>query len=274
VNFLGSTFFLKNPKPKELRQLWFARTFGFNESLPLSQPSTGVDGQSEIASGYPNHVSSQQYATPPGSFGGDLSQGGIVPLNSSLTNTSIGLEKDNINNPALSTQSPGQESQSAAYEEALTLYEQGRYKEVTEKLLVLATLSTNAQATELLTRAYANQGNLDKALEWCEKAIAIDKLNPGFHYLRATILQEQGRFDEAIGSFRRTLYLDPNFVLAYFALGSIAAQQGKIKESKKHLNNAQRLLQSYNSEDVLPESDGMTTGRLREIVNTMLLATV
>ena len=77
------------------------------------------------------------------------------------------------------------------YIEALALYERGRYGEATEKLIELFSHNQETpRATALLARAYANQGKLSKAREWCEKAIVADKLNPGFYYLCATILQE------------------------------------------------------------------------------------
>lgn len=161
---------------------------------------------------------------------------------------------------------PVSEPRLTPFEEALTLYQQGRYTEAAEKL---ASSQDDNKSIALLARAYANQGKLTDALEWCEKAVVTDKLNPGFHYLRATILQEQGRIKEAMTSLKRTLYLDPDFVLAHFALGNLARQQGKLKESVRHLSNAVMILQSHDQAEVLPESDGVTAGRLAEIISCM-----
>ena len=154
------------------------------------------------------------------------------------------------------------------YAEAKALYEQGRYEEAEEK--IGGEGGFDAKAMELLSRVYANQGKLSEAVELCEKAIATDKLNPGSHYLLATILQEQGRVEEATASLKRALYLDQNFVLAHFALGNLTKQQGKFKESVKHFENALFLLKKYRQEDVLIESEGMTAGRLSEIINVCL----
>ena len=155
-------------------------------------------------------------------------------------------------------------------EEALALYEQGRYAEVAEKISALLSLNqTDAKALALLTRIYANQGKLSEALEWCEKAISADRMNPGSHYLLATILQERGQTGEAVASLKRALYLDQNFLLAHFTLGNLTRQQGKFKESRKHFENALSLLKAYRQEDSLPESEGMTAGRLSEIIQTM-----
>lgn len=162
------------------------------------------------------------------------------------------------------------EPQPIPYTEALMLYEQGRYEEAVNKILfMLQGNQDNPNALTLLARAYANLGKLSKALEWCEKAIIIDKLNPCCHYLLAIILHERGQTEEAVASLKRAVYLDQDFVLAHFALGNLNQQRGKLKESEKHFGNALSLLSRYRQEDILPESEGMTAGRLKEIIQSI-----
>jgi chemotaxis protein methyltransferase CheR len=117
-----------------------------------------------------------------------------------------------------------------------------------------------------LVLALANQGELIKAYAACEQAIATDKLNPGLNYLSAIILQEMNREDEATAALKRTLYLDPNFVLAHFALGTLAQRLGKKDSARKNFKNALTILSSYDPDDILPEADGLTAGRLKEII--------
>jgi chemotaxis protein methyltransferase CheR len=160
------------------------------------------------------------------------------------------------------------------YEEAIDLYQQGLYQGTVEKLttLLLHTKGTEnytisqKEAIVLLIRAYANHGKLNEALEWCEKAIVMDKINPGFYYLRSTIFQEQGLIEESEKSLKRALYLDSNFTMAYFALGILSRKKGKLKESGKHLENALSTLNTLKEGDILPESDGITARRLKEII--------
>ena len=162
----------------------------------------------------------------------------------------------------------------SAYERALTLYEKGLYAEAAEQILSLAKQSdnvTDVKSMTVLARAMANQGRLSDALQWCEKAIVSDKLNPGLYYLAATILQEQGLFDKAGALLKQAVYLDRKSVLVHFALANLARQQGKTKESKKHFENARVLLQAYGHDDVLPESDGMSAGRLMEIIEKLTM---
>jgi chemotaxis protein methyltransferase CheR len=157
------------------------------------------------------------------------------------------------------------------YAEAELLYDQGRYAEAADKLLELVSgLSPQPEVLNLLARTYANQGKLAEALGWCDRGIAADKLNPSNYYLRAIVLQEQGALEDAAGSLRRALYLDQNFVLAHFALGNLARNGGKVQEADKHLETALRLLRRYQNDDVLPESEGITAGRLTEIIISLM----
>jgi len=163
-----------------------------------------------------------------------------------------------------------QEGALTPYEEALASYQRGHYAEAEKKLLELLTPDAgNVAAMALMARARANQGKLEEALGWGEKVVAADKLSPGSHYLLATILQEQGRVAEAAASWKRTLYLDQDFVLAHFTLGHLALAQRRIQESRRHFANVLSLLRAYGQDDLLPEAEGMTAGRLRDMVASM-----
>jgi chemotaxis protein methyltransferase CheR len=119
-------------------------------------------------------------------------------------------------------------------------------------------------------RLLANQRRFPEALGHSDNAIRLDKMNSRAHYLRGMILQEQGRLDEAVRSMRRAIYANPEFVLAHFALGNLAMRQQKPQESRKCFDNALELLAEYGQGDLLPDSDGLTAGRLREWVGLEL----
>jgi chemotaxis protein methyltransferase CheR len=119
-------------------------------------------------------------------------------------------------------------------------------------------------------RTLADSGKLSEALALCDKAIAGDKLDPGLYYLRAVILQEENRFDEAVRSLKRALYLDPNHALAYFTMGNLVLHQGDSKFAKKCFDNALALMSACRREDILPESEGLTAGRFKEIIQATI----
>jgi len=127
----------------------------------------------------------------------------------------------------------------------------------------------SAQALALFARACANQGQLTEARQWCEQAIAADRLDARLHFLLATILQEQDALDDAVLALKRALYLDQHFVLAHLTLGTLELRQGKCKAAAKHFETVLALLSAYRPHEVLPESDGMTAARLREIIASM-----
>ena len=115
-------------------------------------------------------------------------------------------------------------------------------------------------------RLLADQGKLVEALALCKEAIQSDKLNPALHYLQANVLQEMGNTGEAAAALKRALYLDQDFVIAHFALGHLMQRQGRYREAEKHLGLARSLLQAYGRDEVPPEAEGMSAGRLLKII--------
>ncbi len=119
-------------------------------------------------------------------------------------------------------------------------------------------------------RVLANQGRLQEAWAACEDAIAADKINPALYYLGATILQELNREDEALNVLNGALYLDPNSVMVHFALGNLAQRRGNATGAVRGFKNVLALLEKHGAEDILAGADGLTAGRLREIVRATL----
>lgn len=161
---------------------------------------------------------------------------------------------------------------------ALSLYLKGQYEEAIALLLGdLAKQEGKQPAAEyvphamaLLARCYANLGRLKDSLEWCQQALALDKVNPRYQYLLATILMERGEMEEVREALRRTLFLDQAFIIAHFTLGNVLRMSGKLSEARRYFKNALGLLKTQARNDVLPESDGLTAGRLEELVISVL----
>jgi chemotaxis protein methyltransferase CheR len=86
------------------------------------------------------------------------------------------------------------------------------------------------------------------------------------YYLRATILQEQGCLPEALLAFKQTVYAEPEFVLAHFAMGGLALQQRRLKQYEKQFANVLSLLARFQPEDIVRQSEGLSAGRLREMI--------
>jgi chemotaxis protein methyltransferase CheR len=126
------------------------------------------------------------------------------------------------------------------------------------------------QAFSQLARTLANQGKLAEALAWSERWIGADKIDPAAHYLRAMVLQETGEREAARRSLDRAVYLQPDFALAHFALGNLARAELRTSAANKHFANALHVLRGCPPDQLLPESEGLTAGRLTEIIATLL----
>lgn len=155
-------------------------------------------------------------------------------------------------------------------EEAQELYDRGLYEEAAEILIPRCQNVGDYLSMLLLAKSYANHSDLKNALKWCDQAIKANRLNATTHYLRATILQEQGANKEAIHSLKQALLMDSNFVLAEFNLGILLRQAGNQREAQRHFKSALKLLDSYQDEDILPESDGTTASGMRVIVSSLM----
>ena len=165
---------------------------------------------------------------------------------------------------------PPAEARHTPYAAAASLFDEGRYGEAAEMLLASFTEHTrDPEAFSLLARALANQGRLADALAWCDRWIAADKLDAAGHYVRAAILLERGQHGDARRSLQRAIYLDPDFVLAHFALGNLARSRDHHDEAHRHYVNALRLLSRLHPDDPLPQSDGVTSRRLTDTIAAM-----
>jgi len=157
------------------------------------------------------------------------------------------------------------------YKQAILLFEQGLFEQTEIFLTKLLSddKENQKQIISLLAKTKANLGKLDEARLLCDKGLEIDKTDYSLYYLTATVMQEQGKDEEAISALRKAIYLDHNFVLAHFLLGNISIKKGHNKVGKKHFNNAINILSSLDSEDIVPESDGLTVGRFTEIITAL-----
>jgi chemotaxis protein methyltransferase CheR len=118
----------------------------------------------------------------------------------------------------------------------------------------------------LVAKLYASRLQLYEAEHWINIAIERDSLLAPAHYVSGLILQEYGRMEGALASLRRCNYADPEFALGHFALAGLLHRLGQQRRAQKELDNVQRILETQDPEALVPEGDGLTVGRLRELV--------
>jgi chemotaxis protein methyltransferase CheR len=154
--------------------------------------------------------------------------------------------------------------------EARNLYQSGCYQQAADSVrAVLDSLEQPAEALALGARAFANIGRFSEARDFCERAIAQDRLNAQNHYLLSIILEQQGELSAAAAALKNVLYIDQDYLLAYFALGNLSRQAGDVRDSERNFANALRLLERRDPHEVLPEAEGMTAGSLAQMIRGM-----
>ena len=159
---------------------------------------------------------------------------------------------------------------STPYAVAESLYQQGRYAEASERLIALVGDAGATPAVySLLVRVLANDGRLTDALSWCNRWIAGAKLDAAARYLHAIVLMENGDPVAARSSLQQAIYLQPDMVLAHFALGNLARSGGDSAQASRHFGNALELLARHQRDDLLPEADGLTAGSLAETITAL-----
>jgi chemotaxis protein methyltransferase CheR len=158
----------------------------------------------------------------------------------------------------------------ASFETATRLFAEGDWDAAEAQLTQIAQVEPDrARSLLLLARIHANQGRLDDALTLCQRAIVTERTNPSAYFLFATICNELGQLEEAIAAQNKALYLDQDFILAHHALSGLYKRLGKQKQARRHLSVALDLLSARSKGEIVPESDGMTCGRLVEAVRAM-----
>jgi chemotaxis protein methyltransferase CheR len=163
----------------------------------------------------------------------------------------------------------------AEIDAAVAQLRRGEYAEAVRRLeAALAAAPLDAEAATQLARALANQGRLDDARRWIERAIAVEKLRAPLHYLRATVLQELGEPALATQALETAVYLDPDLVVAHVAIAELARSSGRSAKSALHLAHALRVLRRQPPDAVVAEADDLTAGRLIAIIEAIQTAEV
>lgn len=122
----------------------------------------------------------------------------------------------------------------------------------------------------LMCRSAVSRGKLDEAMNWCERAIQKEPLNPSAYYLKGMIAQQRDDPDQAIIAMKRVLFLEPHFVMAQFALANLMLQEGRSEQSRKYFKGVLRSLSGYDGLAILPQSDGINAATMKAIVGAVL----
>jgi chemotaxis protein methyltransferase CheR len=125
-----------------------------------------------------------------------------------------------------------------------------------------------SQITE--ARELADSGHNEDALKFLEELSENEgRLDHRVHFLMALIADHSGYVLRAIESLKRSIFLSKNFVVGHYYLGVIYQREGDESVAKRHFKNVLRLLSVLPIDEELEEAEGVTAGRLKEIVESI-----
>ena len=103
-------------------------------------------------------------------------------------------------------------------------------------------------------------------MKYWRQPLDLDKVNPISHYLRSMLLQELGEVDMACRGLQNALFLEPDFISAHLAMGMLMRRMGQPQAADKHMNIARELLRKMPPDQIVPETEGMAAGKLRQMI--------
>jgi chemotaxis protein methyltransferase CheR len=121
-------------------------------------------------------------------------------------------------------------------------------------------------------RAAADRGEWGAALEQAEAVAEAHPLEPRGHYLLGQIHEHLGANVAALAAYRRSVYLDPGFVLGLLGMAQIWRRDGHIAEACRALRGAKRQLERRAPTEAPPDAEGAGVGDLLTYVNAQLAA--
>ena len=114
----------------------------------------------------------------------------------------------------------------------------------------------------IMAQAYANQGNINKAEQYCQQVLKIDSIFIPSLYLLAQIAKSQNNFKKAKELLKRIIYLEPSSVVAYLELGTVYTNEGDINRASKMYHTAYEILQDLPSDKTFDYQGTVTASQL------------
>lgn len=168
-------------------------------------------------------------------------------------------------------QRPENTEETVLFERAALLSQEMRTAEAVQAFQrVLALNPANERAIYAIAMLLANSGDAAGAVEWGERLLAVNPLHLEATYLLAIVARELGEEGRELALLKRSLYLNPDFVLGHFQAGLYHLKRGKRRQAERSLRNVLRLLGRTDGGVRVEGVDGMTVGRLRETVLGLL----
>ena len=130
-------------------------------------------------------------------------------------------------------------SMELAINKALQLHQTGKLQEAACLYeSILKRNPGNVDALHLLGVAHLQTKNYPSSEKLIRKALILSPKNPEVYNNLGTVLQGQGKLDEAIENYRKAVSLKPDFALSYTNLGKALKEQNKLDEAAENHRKA------------------------------------
>lgn len=106
-------------------------------------------------------------------------------------------------------------------------------------------IESNKETANRIANCYDEIGDYDKALEYCDQAIALDSTKTNYLYFKANILDNAGRSEEAIKVMDSYIAQNPEEYFPYYRRGWFKDHSGKTDEAIEDYTMAITLQPNY-----------------------------
>ena len=146
------------------------------------------------------------------------------------------------------------------------LFKKGHYSQCIDTCLhLIDTGKITNDIFSMLVKSYANSGLLSDAQTIIAKIMELNCVTPEMYYIYASLWNEQNDWEQAAFHLKKAIYLNHKHVLAHLMLGQVFQKEGKNKLAYKTFETTIELLDEYDENDIVPESEGITAGRIQEL---------
>lgn len=155
--------------------------------------------------------------------------------------------------------------------EAQQLFASKKYSEAikkTEQLLIQQPKSFDAHY--LMAQVYANLGDYNNAIHYCQIAVQLDSLSISPYYLLMQIAEEQGEIEKAKKFLKKIIYLEPSAIYAYLELAFLYEQENHPAKAKKMRAVALQILDQLPSTAIVQLHPEIKAGELIPKIKQML----
>ena len=144
--------------------------------------------------------------------------------------------------------------------------------DTTRVIELTRSLNSDPEACTLHIKGLVNSGELVRAEQIAESAASRHPMCTELHYLRAVLLMDLGRGDEAVATARRVLYLDRSLIAGHLLLGSILRRQGDRLGALRAYRNARRCCENHGPDDLAELTEREPVTRLAEVARVEIAA--